>query len=98
MKSERNNLPNLDHYREAAAQRQQQNIVNHSLDRRSPTTIIKGPEKSLHGLRSSGQHGTTSPTLIHQQDLSGVIAANSHFRYDDSINQQKARNTTYQQH
>ena len=30
--------------------------------------------------------------MIHHQDLSGVIAANSHFRYDDSVSQQKARN------
>ena len=42
---------------------------------------------------SSGQGklGTTSPTLIHQQDLSGVIAGNSYFRYDDSVTQQKGR-------
>jgi len=35
----------------------------------------------------SSQHGATSPTIIHHQDLSGVIAANSQFRYDDSVNQ-----------
>ena len=75
--------------------------MNHGLERRSPT-MMKGADghgAAMHN-SSGGQNyskggpaSTTSPTLIHHQDLSGVIASNSNFRYDDSIHQQKARNT-----
>lgn len=64
--------------------------------------MMKGVD-GTHAIQSttSGQHqvGATSPTLIHQQDLSGVIAGNSHFRYDDSVAQQKGRShlSNYQQ-
>ena len=62
--------------------------------------MMKGAEQhSQHGAHSTSHQmgATTSPTLMHN-DLSGAIASNSQFRYDDSVAQQKARNTAYQQH
>ena len=73
----------------------QSQFVNHGIDRRSPA-MMKGAERSI-GMHGSDRNGATSPTIVHHQDLSGVIAANSYFRYDDSVNQQKARNTGYHQ-
>ena len=84
----------------------QQNMIGHgaNIDRRSPT-MMKGAEtQSLSSQYNYynggvGSNGITavggSPALVHHQDLSSVIVANSQFRYDDSANaNQKARNNT----